>query len=455
MENIIFESVTRIAQAIRQKEISSFEVVSAYLAQIDRVNGALNAIITLDREGALAQAKKADEALAHGENWGALHGVPFTLKDSHSTAGMRTTSGFPPLKDYIPEHDGTVAKRLKDAGGILMGKTNVSELLFDIQSKNDIFGRSNNPWNHDLTSGGSSGGAAAAIASGMTPFDIGSDLGGSVRIPSAFCGIFGLKATERRISQYGHIPDLPGEPTALRIIATIGPMARFIEDLELLFGIIAGADLYDTDVPPVSIGEIQRPEVKSLRIAVIPSFADFPVSDEIVKAIKDLIPRLRPYCAHIDMADLPQLDYTRNQLSVPDNMSIEASMPDTDKSALTLDIFQKVLQRRDQFIIAWEQFFEDWDALICPVTMTTAFKHHETETPFILNGQSHPYWMMNAHCKVFNYTGHPALAMPLGLDSSGLPLSFQLVGKRWQEMRLLGIGKAISEITGQFTPPPL
>lgn len=453
MNNIIFESTTHIAQAIRQNEVSSVEVVSEYLAQIERMNDSLNAVITLDREGALFRAKQADEALARDENWGALHGVPFTLKDSHTTKGMRTTAGFLPLKDYTPDHDGTVAKRLKDAGGILMGKTNVSQLLFDIQSNNEIFGRTNNPWNHNHTPGGSSGGAAAAIASGMTPFDIGSDLGGSVRIPSAFCGIFGLKATERRISQYGHIPDLPGEPTTLRMIASIGPMARTIEDLELLFRIIAGYDTYDTDVPPVPIGEVQRPELDSLRIAVIPSFADYPVSDEIISAITELIPQLRPFCSHIDLATLPPLDYTRDQLSILDTMSIEASMPDADKSGLTLDIFQKILQRRDQFIIAWEHFFDEWDALICPVTMTTAFKHHETETPFILNGESHPYWMMNAHCKVFNYTGHPALAMPLGLDSSGLPLSFQLVGKRWQEMCLLGIGKAISEITGQFTPP--
>src|SRR5438093_3960768 len=190
MQNLNFSTATELAAAILERRLSSLEVVDAHLAQIARHNPQLNAVVTLDEEGARQRAREADAALARGELWGPLHGVPMTLKDGHSTAGMRTTAGYPPLADYVPEENGTVAARLKAAGAIIMGKTNVSELLMDIQSNNPIFGRTNNPWNVERTPGGSSGGAAAALAAGMTPLEIGSDFGGSIRIPAHFCGLF-------------------------------------------------------------------------------------------------------------------------------------------------------------------------------------------------------------------------------------------------------------------------
>src|SRR5438552_3263469 len=180
MNEIVFASTTEVASAIRARRVSAVEALEAHLAQIERYNAALNAVITIQPEQARQRAREADEALARGQRWGPLHGVPFTLKDAHATAGMRTTVGFPPLADHVPQEDGTVAARLKQAGGILVGKTNVAEMLGDFQTANPIFGRTNNPWNVDRTPGGSSGGAAAAVASGMTPFDIGTDLSGSI-----------------------------------------------------------------------------------------------------------------------------------------------------------------------------------------------------------------------------------------------------------------------------------
>jgi amidase len=176
--DLVFSSTTQLAAAIRAGRVSATEVLQAHLAQIERHNPPLNAIITLDAERAHARAREADEALARGEVWGPLHGVPFTLKDAHATAGMRTTVGFPPLADHVPREDSTVTARLKAAGGILIGKTNVPAMLADYQTDNPIFGRTNNPWDVERTSGGSSGGAAAAVVSGMTPFDIGTDLSG-------------------------------------------------------------------------------------------------------------------------------------------------------------------------------------------------------------------------------------------------------------------------------------
>jgi len=195
MIDIVFASARQVAAAIRAGHVSATEVLEAYLAQIASHNPALNAIITMDAERARERAREADEALARGELWGPLHGVPFTLKDAHATSGMRTTTGFPPLADYVPQEDSTVTARLKAAGGILIGKTNVPVMLADYQSNNPIFGRTNNPWNSERTPGGSSGGAAAALASVMTPFEIGTDLSASIRIPAHFCGVFGLKPT--------------------------------------------------------------------------------------------------------------------------------------------------------------------------------------------------------------------------------------------------------------------
>ncbi|MGZ3673665.1 MAG: amidase family protein, partial [Ktedonobacterales bacterium] len=264
--DIVFSSTAQLAAAIQAKHVSAAEVLDAHLAQIEAHNPTLNAIVTLDAERAHERARQADLALARGEMWGPLHGVPFTLKDALATAGMRTTTGFPPL-DHIPQEDSTVSARLKAAGGILLGKTNVPPMLADCQSSNPIFGRTNNPWDIARTPGGSSGGAAAAVASGMTPFDIGTDLSGSLRIPAHFCGVFALKPTEHRVPLTGLIPGLP-PPPSVRIMSCIGPMARTAEDLALLYSIIAGPDGRDTDVPPVPLDAVPSLDLQQLRIAV-------------------------------------------------------------------------------------------------------------------------------------------------------------------------------------------
>src|SRR3989442_4947826 len=216
--DIVFSSTKQLAAAIRAGHVSATEVLEAHLAQIDTHNPALNAIVTMDAERAYERAREADKAMARGELWGPLHGVPFTLKDAHATAGMRTTTGFPPLANYVPQEDSTVTARLKAAGGILIGKTNVPVMLADYQSNNPIFGRTKNPWNIERTPGGSSGGAAAALAARMTPFEMGTDLAGSIRIPAHFCGLFGLKPTEKRGSLAGLITGLP-TPRSFPLIA--------------------------------------------------------------------------------------------------------------------------------------------------------------------------------------------------------------------------------------------
>ena len=455
MMEIFFSSTSQLATAIRAGHVSATEVLEAHLAQIDKYNPALNAVITLDAEQAQERARAADEALAHGQVWGPLHGVPFTLKDAHATAGMRTTSGFPPLTDHVPQVDSTVTARLKQAGGILIGKTNVPVMLADYQTTNLIFGRTNNPWHIERTPGGSSGGAAAAVASGMTPFEIGTDLSGSIRIPTHFCGLFGLKPTEHRVSLAGLIPGLP-PPRSVRLMSCIGPMARTVEDLALLYPIIAGPDGRDTDVQPVPVDAVPTLALKKLRVAFAPTFPGFPVAADIRAAVEELAQHLNRLGVVIEEAALPEVDFKQDLSSAGElmGMVIGAFQSEESKPPTTLAQYLKALHRRDLSIIAWEHFFEEWDVLLCPPSMTTAFPHCETGSPLPIDGQKVAYWMVSAHSAVFNYTGHPAIVSPYKLDRDGLPLGVQMVGKRWDESRLLAIAKALSEVTGEFQRPP-
>src|SRR5215469_706166 len=456
MIDIVFSSTTELATAIRAGHVAATEVLEAHLAQIATHNPALNAIITMDAERAHARAREADEALARGQVWGPLHGVPFTLKDAHATAGMRTTTGFPPLADYVPQEDGTVTARLKAAGGILIGKTNVHEMLADpAQTNNPIFGRTNNPWDIERTPGGSSGGAAAALASGMTPFEIGTDLSGSIRIPAHFCGLFGLKPTEQRVPLTGLIPGLPA-PRSVRIMSCIGPMARTGEDLALLYEIIAGPDGRDTEVELVPVDQVPDLALKHLRIAVAPTFPGFPVAAEIRYAVEELAKQLNPLCAAVEEATLPAVDFKQELMSAGAliGMMIGAFKPEEQEQPTTLAKYLEALHTRDQSILAWEQFFDKWDVLLCPPSMVTAFPHCEPGSPLRVDGQEVTYWMVSAYSTLFDYTGHPAVVLPYKRDRDGLPIGVQLAGKRWNESRLLAMAKALSEVTGAFQRPP-
>jgi amidase len=454
MMDLVFSSTTQLAAAIRAGQVAATEVLAAHLTQIETHNPVLNAVVTLDAARAQARAREADTARARGQLWGPLHGVPFTLKDAHATAGMRTTTGCPPL-DHVPQEDSTVTVRLKAAGGILIGKTNVAAMLANaLQSTNPIFGRTNNPWDIRRTPGGSSGGAAAALAAGMTPFDIGTDLAGSIRIPAHFCGVCGLKPTENRVSLAGLIPGLP-TPRSVRIMACIGPMARTVEDLALLYRIIAGPDGRDTEVQPVPVDAVPALALQHLRVAFAPTFPGFPVAADIRHAVEALVQKLHRAGVVVEEARLPALDFAQELLSAGAlmGMAIGAFQPEEPERPTTLAQYLEALHRRDRSMRMWEQFFQAWDALLCPVSMVTAFPHCETGSPLKVEGEAVEYWLGNAHSMVFNYTGHPAVVLPYTLDHDGLPIGVQVVGRRWDESRLLAIAQALSQVTGEFRRP--
>ncbi|MDQ3930550.1 MAG: amidase [Chloroflexota bacterium] len=428
------------------------EVLEAYLARIAERNPPLNAIVTLDEERARKRAAESDAALERGELWGPLHGVPMTLKDGHSTAGVRTTVGYPPLADHVPAEDGTMAARLKEAGAIIIGKTNVSPRLRDIQTYNDIFGRTNNPYNLERTSGGSSGGAAAALAAHMTPLEVGSDLAGSIRIPAHFCGVYGLKTTEYRVSMHGHIPDLPGGVRTHRNMWSIGPLARSVEDLELTFRIIAGPDGHDHAVPPIPLREVPHLLPTELRIAWAPTFPGVPVAGAIRKVLHNVAAELERAGAQVE-EKLPGVDFGE----IAKARTVLTGVNDYDEAppeeVPTVPQLFEALHKRDTIISTWEAFFWEWDALLCPVCMVTAFPHCETGTPLQVEGQTVNYWRAIGHTAPFNFTGHPAVVVPVGHDAEGLPIGIQVVGKRWDEERLLGVAR-ILEAMFPYEPLP-
>jgi amidase len=490
MRNLVFASAHQLAQTIRDREVSAVEVLDAHLAQIAKHNAKLNAICTLDEDRARQRAKLADEALARGENWGILHGVPITIKDCLETAFLRTTSGYKPLKDYIPEQDATVVARLRAAGAIIMGKTNPAELASDWQGINDLFPRVNNPWNLNCTPGGSSSGGAAAIAAGLSPLDIGDDFGGSIRQPAHFCGIYGLKPTDRRVPTTGHIPELPGMPRCIRQMLTVGPFARSVEDLRLCLQLIAGSDPRQPDIPPVPLETPPETTLQNLRIAWTDEFPNLPVASQIKLAIQFVAKKLADSSAQIEQW-IPVFDF----VAAWESMAVVAAynlmyaqkitLEDVPKKVSflfrdatsggdraiggygsfagkvlsiyfnpTLKGYFQALNERDRLIAQMDAQLEQWDVWLCPVAMTPAFTHRPKGEAVVIDGRKVSYTMASgAYTAPFALTGHPVVVIPIGQTIEGLPIGIQIVGKRWREMELLAHALALNQVIGEFQHP--
>ena len=484
---IVFMTASELAQAIRSGKLTSVEVVSAHINHIHKYNPGLNAIVFIDEKSALERARQADGALARGEIWGPLHGVPVSIKDHFAVKGMRITNAFPPLADQVTDFDATVVKRLKDAGAIILGITNMPVMAMDVQTSNPIYGRTNNPWDVTRTTGGSTGGGAAAVASGMSPLTIGSDLGGSIRIPSAFCGIYGIKPTENFVSGYGIFPGLGDvNRRTVRAMASLGPMARSIEDLKLCLPIIAGPDGYDAMVPAVDMSPGPKPAFNELRIAWSDNFGDVPVSDDTRKALNQFIKKLADKGCTVKQInpanfDFPQVWETWGKMV---DLQINVNLPSSARFFMytmggmerrrspllqmvypaTYDKFIEECSRREILIAHLEQFLMEWDVFICPVTTRPAYKHIEPDDvifgyniyrdPIPVDGHELNYWMANsAYTAPFNTTGHPAVTIPAGTSEDGMPIGLQIVGRRWHDMELLDMAEMIDAAAGDYREP--
>jgi amidase len=489
MNDLTFATAHQLAQMIRDRQVSAVEVIDAHLAKISRHNAQLNAICTLDAENARTRAQEADLALDRGENWGVLHGVPVTIKDIFETAGLRTTAGYIPLKDYIPQQDATIVARLRSAGAIILGKTNMAELAGDFQSTNSLFPRVNNPWHLDYTAGGSSGGSAAAIAAGFSALDLGNDFSGSIRQPAHFCGVYGLKPTDRRISTAGAIPEVPGMPVCLRQMMTVGCFARSISDLQLCFELIAGADPRRPDVPPIPLDTPSRKSLNDLKIAWSDEWAEVPVAGEIKSAMVASAQKLAAAGARIDrwMPSNFHLSaiiglYGRmaayvNRYAQPiDLYNVRRSIKllwrtatQGDKKLRQLGDFSRflpellnpslkgyfqALTERDRFTADIDAALDPWDVWICPVATTPAFTHRPAWSAIDIDVRSYPHVVANgAYTMPFNLSGHPAVVIPIGYTQAGLPIGLQIIGKRWREMKLLSIAQSIDKIIGDLRHP--
>lgn len=489
MSELVFLSAYQLARMIGDRTVSAAEVLDAYLLQIVKYNNRINAICTLDEVNARKQALKADEALARGESWGILHGVPISIKDTLETAGLRTTAGYKVLREYIPQEDATVVDRLRAAGAIIMGKSNPAKLAGDFQNSNDLFGRANNPWDLNYTTGGSSGGSAAAIAAGFSPLELGSDIAGSIRQPCHFCGVYGLKPTDRRVSTAGHIPEVPGMPQAIRQMLVVGPIARSIEDLKLAFSSIAGVDPRRPDIPPVPLDTPNYRNLQDLKIAWTDGLDFYPVATSIKSAIQSVAQKLADARTKIEQwvpkFDFPaawrvyltlsaylaphiqpfSLDYVRESLAL---MLGEATQGDAKLRKISpvaeigfsvslnpnLKGYFEALTERDRLIFQMDRELEDWDVILSPVAMTTAFTHRPKGTAINIDGRSVPYIMASgAYTIPFSLTGHPVVVIPVGYTPDGLPIGMQIVGKRWQDRELLVIAQEINQVVGDFRHP--
>ncbi len=483
--NILFMSATEIAAKIRNREVTSYEVVLAYLQQIDTQNGIFNAVVLVDKDNALRQATLADEAIKNAENLGKLHGVPITIKDNYLTQGMTTTSGYEPLRNHIPTKDAELVKLLKSEGAIIIGKTNLSVLAMDMQTDNAIFGKTNNAWDISRTSGGSSGGCSVALATGMTPLSFGNDLAGSIRLPSAYCGVYGFKPSFGVVSLQGIQTDPKEKTIGLKSLAVAGPLARNIVDLELAMQIIAQATTSDQRLVPLNQCT-KTIEIKNLKIAWADEFGDVPVDEEIKNAIKNYITELENAGATV-VKVTPDLNFYQAWKTWGSLVGMQGGYKTSNfikwlglpytKSALknvpmhqnivkpnSVEKYMIALNEQDAMMATMENFLNEYDVFICPVSAVKAFKHHEPSksygnfslyhNPLFVNGEEiHYYMATQAYTTPFTLTENPVLSMPISISKDSLPIGIQVIGKRYSDFRLLKIGMVLDHYAEQFKYP--
>ncbi len=451
-------STRRLAEAIRLRQVSSHEVVSAYLARLDTVNPWLNAVVQRTAESALERARAADRKVTRGARRGPLHGVPMTIKDSLDTAGVISAWGVPARSDFAPPDDATVVARLRAAGAILLGKTNTPELTYSFETNSPVHGATNNPYDLDRTSGGSSGGAAAIVAASGSPFDIGSDTGGSVRVPAHCCGVAGISPTTGRVPRTGNaIP--PGG--LLDPLTQIGPIARRVDDLGFLLSLIAGPDGRDPSIAPVPLGDPARVELAGLRGAFHTDNGIRSPTKETDLAVRTAVEALARAGVDFDERRPPGIEesleiflglfkwdggtYRRRLLeraAAPTGVELpraSAAQP-ISPAALT-----RLIERWDRLRAGLLGFISGLDLLVCPVNAYPALPHGSLAD----NLDAFSYTM------TYSLTGWPVVVVRAGESPEGLPIGVQIIARPWREHVALAAASGVEAATGGWRPPPL
>jgi amidase len=482
-----FLPASKLAEMIRTGETTSRQAVEACLAQIGSQNSTYNAIVTLNEAQALAQADQADQATRDGTPCGPLHGVPMTIKDTYRVKGSRTTAGYLPLKDHVPDTDAVAVQLLKEAGAVIIGRTNTPTLALDMQTDNPIFGKTNNPWDVTRTSAGSSGGCATALATGMTSLSLGSDLAGSIRLPASFCGVYGLKPTHGVVSFEGHIVPLPGQTNGYRTMAVAGPLARSVDDLALALDVLTQPTSHDRNVAPLPADLTGDVDISKLKIAWTDNFGDVPVSQEIKDELHAFVNTLAQAGAVVHKIEPHGIDYNDiwetwgSFVGAQDNYDM-SNLKRTighmvSKSTLknipmqreivgptSVKKLMQAFERQSSYITQMDNFLSEYDAWLCPVSATTAFKHHAHSkmlgdfkiynTPLQVDGADiHYYVATQSYTTIFSTTNSPVISMPIGLGRSGLPVNIQVAGKRYSDRRLLKVAKVLDSYSQELQYP--
>ena len=479
---MIFDSAHEILEKIKQREVSSLEVLESFLAQVEKVNPKINAIVALDAERAKEKAIEADNKINLKSKLGPLHGLPMTIKDAFEVEGIVSTGGNPAWKDNIPKRNAEAVQRLVDAGAIIFGKTNVPFLSSDLQSFNKIYGTTNNPWDLERTPGGSSGGSAAALAAGMTPLELGSDIGGSIRVPAHFCGLYGHKPSYNIISEVGHMPPPPGSILTGNGLSVAGPLARSPEDLEIALDVLVSAQEQDSQAWKVKLPKARTKKIKELKIAVWPDEPYAEADNEITNLIKDTAKDLKHAGAKVETVDLPvsfeEIDKIYSLLLNPLMLAgspketfetlakLNESLDPNDVSELAKVARGSVLKHADWVLVnamrqnmrqKWREFFNKFDVILCPTCITPAFKHNHNpvhERKLTINGKDDEYLRATLWAGPAVSAGLPSTNVPIGMSSNNLPISMQITGPYLEDKTCLEVAKVVRNLRGGFKIPP-
>jgi amidase len=482
MENIIFESAASIVLKIKSKEVSVVEIVEAYLNQIEKHNAKVNAIYELrDKADILQEAKEKDLQVVNGCELGLLHGIPITIKDSFLVKDLKTSNGDPLLRNYVATEDAELVKKLKEAGAIILGKTNVALYCIDWQSTNFWNGRTNNPYDSSRSSGGSSGGSAVAVASGFSALDLGADAGGSIRVPAHFNGICGFRPTEGLLTNRGHLK-YPNKPQGRRHIVTPGPLAKSVEDIVLMMQVLTNFKKHLLpEVPNVDFNATFW-NGESLNIAYAETINATEVDREYLKIFNEFINKLKK-SDHFIEKESPIYDENKAYLECSKIIGFEIGVNNPKVPLLASFMFgfiylkyrdflwakgmalgqrlnnssyAKALDYKDYFSTIYHRFLTKYDIWITPVCSFEAYHHQNTGKPFVVNNQKVGYTQAMA---AFNFTtgfsGHPILVIPIGKKQNGLPVGIQIHAKKWDDKRVLEIAKYLESLTIGFVKPIL
>lgn len=461
-------SLTELVAGLEARDVSATELLELYLGRIERLDGEINSVVTLAQDRARREAAQIDRDRVAGKSLGPLAGVPITIKDALATAGIRSTGGATELKDFVPDTDAVAVAKVRAAGAVVFGKTNIPRWSGDYQSFNEIFGTTSNPWNLDCTPGGSSGGPAAAVAMGFTGFEIGTDIGGSIRLPAAYCGVYGHKPSFGVIPTHGYLDSVRYHRNTADV-NVFGPIARSIDDLELLLDLLAGPNPDDAPGWKLELPAPRAVELGDFRVAAWLDDPFSPVDPSVATVLAKAVQALEQAGANIDYDRRPNLDPLQAARDGGILIGAATDISDCDDLAeINLDRLQGMPHRvwdvrnrqRGEIRQHWAEFFSDVDVLLCPVAPAPAFNH--VHSP---NGSN---W---AHAVLTDYGGMPYRELlkwnsligsaylpvtvpPVGLTASGLPVGIQVVAPYLGDRTALAFARCMADVLGGYIPPP-